>query len=57
MVSEDFKKDVDIATNFIIKIGEMEENKGNNFDELLLRELDKSDLTKSQKKIVKSSML
>lgn len=52
MVTEKFRKDVDIATDFILSV----EAEADEFDEVLLRELDKSDLTDSQKRIVKSSM-
>ena len=57
LMSEDgFKKDVDIATRFILKVSDMRENKGYNFNGLLLRELEKSDLTDKQKEIVRNAM-
>ena len=52
MVNEQFKRDIDIATEFILSI----EAEPDRFDEVLLSELEKSDLTEEQKNIVKSSI-
>ena len=56
-MSRDYsKKDIEKATRFIQKVAYMEENKGYNFDGLLLRELENSDLTDKQKVIIKDAM-
>lgn len=52
MVSDRFKRDVDIATDFILSV----DAPAKDFDRVLLKKLKKSDLTDAQKDIVRNSM-